>query len=83
MSCSHAGRKASAMSDASPWLNVSQTAKYMCCGPKLVYREIAARRLRAAVIGGRRTYRIKIEWVDAYLESMAEPVELTRLRRVR
>ena len=69
------------MPDATPWLNVSQTAKYMCCGPKLIYREIAARRLRAAVIGGRRAYRIKVEWIDAYLEAMAEPVEVTPLMR--
>ena len=65
----------------SPWFNVSQAAKYIGCGPKLVYREIAAKRLRAAAIGGRRTYRIKIEWVDAYLEAMAEPVEITPLVR--
>ncbi|HJN17465.1 MAG TPA: excisionase family DNA-binding protein [Armatimonadota bacterium] len=66
----------------SPWLTVAQAAKYIGCGPKLVYREISAKRIRAAAIGGRRTYRIKLEWVDAYLEARAEPVEVTPLRRV-
>ena len=61
----------------SPWLNVAQSAKYIGCGPKLVYAEIKRGRLRAAAIGGRRTYRIRIEWVDAYLEAMAEPGEVT------
>ena len=67
----------------SPWLTVSQAAKYIGCGPKLIYREIAAKRLRAASIGGRRIFRIKVEWVDRYLEAMATPVEVTSQPAIR
>jgi len=64
------------------WLTAAGSAEYLQSGVKLVYREVAAGRLRAARIGGRRALRIKVEWLDAYLEAMAEPVEVAPLRRV-
>ena len=51
----------------SPWLRVSEAAAYAKVGPKLLYREIRAGRLRAAVVGGRRDLRLRREFVDEWL----------------
>lgn len=64
---------------ASSWLTVAEVARDVWrCGPKLVYREIAAGRLRAARIGGRRDFRIHRDWANAALEASAEPIEVRR-----
>jgi hypothetical protein len=39
----------------------------------LIYREVRAKRLRAARIGGRRELRFKAEWIDEWLIRSAEP----------
>ena len=62
---------------ATPWLTARQAAKRLQSGVKLVYHEVASGRLRAAKIGGKRAIRIKAEWVDAYREGMAAPIEGT------
>jgi excisionase family DNA binding protein len=59
-----------------PWRTVREIAARWRCGEKLVYREIAAGRLRAARIGGRRDYRILDEWADEALIRMSTPVEI-------
>jgi excisionase family DNA binding protein len=50
-----------------PWLTVSEAADRARCGKKLIYREVAAGRLQARMIGGRRALRFLAEWVDAWL----------------
>ena len=50
-----------------PWLTVTEAASRARCGPKLIYSEVRARRLRAVKIGGRRELRLLSEWVDAWL----------------
>ena len=62
---------------ASPWLTVREAAARARCGPKLLYREVSARRLRAAVVGGRRALRFRVEWIDNWLEAQA-PHEVRR-----
>ena len=57
-----------AASPTRPWLNVDGAARRALCGPKLIYREVAARRLRAARVGGRRELRFRPEWIDQWLE---------------
>ena len=52
---------------SSPWLTVKEAAKRARCGPKLIYREVRAKRLRAARVGGRRELRFLPEWIDAWL----------------
>lgn len=61
---------------ASPWLTVREAASRARCGPKLLYREVAAGRLRAATLGGRRALRFKREWIDVWIEQSV-PVEKT------
>ena len=51
-----------------PWLRVKEAADRARCSTKLIYREVAAKRLRAARVGGRRELRFRPEWVDEWLE---------------
>jgi excisionase family DNA binding protein len=57
----------SRISSSSPWLTVNEAAERARCGPKLIYREVAAGRLKAARVGGRRELRILPGWVDQWL----------------
>jgi excisionase family DNA binding protein len=60
------------------WLTVAQAAARAQVGPKVIYREVRAGRLRAARIGGRRELRLLSEWVDLWLTNSATPVEVTQ-----
>ena len=55
-------------STTSQWLTVKEASERARCGPKLIYREVAAKRLRAARVGGRRELRFRPEWIDEWLE---------------
>ena len=52
---------------SSPWLTVSEAAARARCGVKLIYREVTAKRLQAARVGGRRELRFRAEWIDDWL----------------
>lgn len=69
--------------ESSPWLTVAEAAARARVGRKTIYREIAAGRLRAAVVGGRRDFRLLADWVDQWLEATSTPVEVRPLREVR
>jgi excisionase family DNA binding protein len=58
-----------------PWLTVGEAADRARCGPKLIYREVKARRLRAAKVGGRRELRLRPEWIDQWLDAQTTIVE--------
>lgn len=60
------------------WLTVREACPVAKVGPKTVYREIAAGRLRAARIGGRRDLRIHRRWIDEWLERTASVIEVGR-----
>lgn len=62
----------------SPWRTVQQEAARIQCGPRVLYRAVAQKKLRAARIGGRRDIRLRPEWTDAFLEATANPVEVAR-----
>jgi excisionase family DNA binding protein len=64
--------------NSSPWLTVSEAADRARCGVKLIYREVRARRLRAARVGGRRELRLRTEWIDTWLDAYTMPQELVR-----
>ena len=59
--------QASASILITPWLTVAEAAERARCGPKLIYREVRAGRLKAARVGGRRELRLLPEWIDAWL----------------
>lgn len=52
-----------------PWLTVDEAADRARCGPKLIYREVRAGRLKAARVGGRRELRLLVEWIDTWLRA--------------
>ena len=66
----------SATGAQTPWLTPKEAAGRARCGVKMIYREVKGGRLRAARIAGRRELRMKPEWVDAWLEHTATPVEV-------
>ena len=68
---------------ASPWLTAKDGAAYARCGVKVIYRAIDDGHLRAARINNRRDIRLRAEWIDAFLESTATPVELTDNEKAR
>jgi excisionase family DNA binding protein len=63
--------------DQVAWLTVTEAAARARCGPKTIYREVARRHLRAAVVGGRRALRFRPEWVDEWLDLSAPAVSFT------
>ena len=58
------------------WLTVEQAAARAQVGKRLIYREVAAGRLRAAKIGGRRELRFRESFVDEWLDKSAAAVEV-------
>ena len=65
-------------SQSSPWLTINEARLIAKCGAKLLRREVAAGRLRAARVGGRRDIRIHRDWVNQWLEASARPIEVRR-----
>lgn len=59
------------MSASSPWLNVQDAADRARCGCKCIYRAVARGRLRAVKVDGRGSLRLKVEWIDEWLEQNA------------
>lgn len=57
------------------WLTAPEAAQHARVSVRTVYREVAAGRLRAARVGGRKHLRFKAEWVDCWLEVSATPCE--------
>lgn len=60
------------------WLTVKGACERAHVGTKLIYREVAAGRLKAARVGGRRDLRFRPEWIDQWLDATATPVEVQR-----
>lgn len=52
---------------SSPWMTAEEAAQRSRCGVKTIYREVRAKRLKAARVGGRRELRLLAEWVDEWL----------------
>lgn len=72
----HAGEVSGNASQETPWMTTREGAAWARVGVKLIYREIAAKRLRHARVGGRRDIRLKAEWISQWLEASAAPVEV-------
>ncbi len=54
-------------SGSTPWITVGEAARRARCGVKLIYREVAAGRLQAVRVGGRRELRLRPDWIDVWL----------------
>jgi excisionase family DNA binding protein len=58
------------------WLTVDQAAERAQVGSRMIYSAARSGRLRVARLGGRRVLRFRPEWVDSYIESCTEPIEI-------
>jgi len=54
-----------------PWLNVGEGAEYAGLSRDTIYTACERKELRHARVGGRRSIRLKPEWIDAWLERYA------------
>lgn len=61
-----------------PWRTVDQAAARALVGRRTIYKEIAAGRLRACRVGGRRKLLLKDSFVDEWLESQAATAVVRR-----
>ena len=55
------------------WLTVKQAATRAQVSEATVRREVKAHRLMATRVGGRRSWRLRPEWVDEWLQASAQP----------
>lgn len=60
-----------------PWRTVEDAAARGLVSKKVIYREVKAKRLRAARVGGRKELRLLDEWVDDWLINSA-PKEISK-----
>lgn len=65
----------------SPWMTAAEAAAYAKRGRRFILREIAAGRLRAARVGGRREILTRAEWIDQWIERLEIPVEISTRRK--
>ena len=53
------------------WWNVTEAARYVRSGPKMIRREVRDGRLRASRLGKARALRFRPSWLDDWMESSA------------
>ena len=57
------------------WLTVAESAEYAGVSRDTIYTACERGELHHARIGGRRSIRVKAQWIDAWLERHARGVE--------
>ena len=62
--------------DSKPWLTVAEGAEYCAVSKDTIYTACVRGELRHARVGGRRTIRLRSEWIDAWLERFTRAVEI-------
>lgn len=62
------------VSASSPWLRVGQAAEHAGVSKDTIYAACNRGELAHVRIGGKRTIRLRVEWVDAWLERHARAV---------
>lgn len=65
-------RRGKPMSEQTPWRTAKEAADRMRVSTKTLYRLVSEGKVRAAVVGGRRSLRFRDDWIDSALEKMAE-----------
>lgn len=63
------------------WRTLKDAGARVHRGTRFLAREVKAGRLRAARIGGRGEILTCDEWIDEWVESQAQPVIVTPVRR--
>jgi excisionase family DNA binding protein len=61
--------------DMKIWLNVAEAAEYAGVSRDTIYTACERREIHHARVGGRRSIRLKPEWIDAWLERHARRAE--------
>ena len=60
------------------WLTVAEGAEYSGVSRDTIYTACERREIRHVRVGGRRTIRLRPEWIDAWLEQHARGAEPSR-----
>ena len=60
------------------WLTVAESAEYAGVSRDTIYTACERDELHHARIGGRRSIRVKLQWIDAWLECHARGAEHAR-----
>jgi excisionase family DNA binding protein len=58
-----------------PWMNVAEAAEYAGVSRDTVYTAVERKQIRHIRIGGRRTIRLKAEWMDEWFTRHTQEVE--------
>jgi excisionase family DNA binding protein len=53
----------------SPWLTLAEAAEYARTSTATLLRNVKAGKLRAIKVSGKKLWRFKTTWIDAWLES--------------
>jgi len=64
-----------ATADTDPWLTLQEGSAEVRVHEATLRREIKAKRLRHARVGGRKAIRIRRSWLHAWLEATSTPLE--------
>ena len=67
--------------DSSPWMSIADAATYLKRSNRFLAKEVKGKRLKAAVIGGRKELFFRSEWLDEWMENQTTPVLLNVRRR--
>jgi excisionase family DNA binding protein len=65
-----------------PWLTVQEAASYAAVSTDTIYSACERGELRHTKINGRRAIRIRVEWVDNWLEQHCSGTEVTGAGRM-
>ena len=65
------------------WLTVIEAAEYSGLSRDTIYTACERAELRHARVGGRRTIRLKPEWIDAWLERHCRGAGATNVATIR
>jgi excisionase family DNA binding protein len=58
-----------------PWMNVAEAAEYAGVSRDTVYTAVERKQIKHIRIGGRRTIRLKAEWMDEWFTRHTQDVE--------
>jgi excisionase family DNA binding protein len=60
---------------ATQWMTIATAAKYVSASSDLLYQACLRGELQHARLSGRRSIRLKVEWVDQWIEQYASRIQ--------